>query len=449
MTTRDRRPPNSQRSCRAVEAAVHLTVPPYSYSHQMRRPTPVQHSAQLEYYAQQGGTPTRATSRRSGGYAQLRFDGLDAVPTDDAVEQAWLRLRNAPMPSTASGIIRAVDLFSGCGGLALGAQEASHSLEKGFELVLAADVDVSALTVLEKNFLGVAALQQDVAALLTGAVGDRLTSSEKALARACGPVDLLLGGPPCQGHSDFNNRTRRLDPKNELYFSMTRAAQVLEPHHILIENVPGALRDHGQVVQRTMEALQRMGYFVSYSIVDSFALGVPQRRRRLLVLASRSNDPDASRIEPDYGRGARSVSWAISDLVGNSTGSTFDELARSAPDTVRRIDYLFDNEIFDLPNSERPPCHRATQHTYNSIYGRLSWDLPSQTVTRGFYSMCMGRYVHPLERRTLTAHEAARLQYFPDFFDFSTVGNRSRLAKMIGNAVPTRMAHAACLELVR
>lgn len=81
-----------------------------------------------------------------------------------------------------------------------------------------------------------------------------------------------------------------------------------------------------------------------------------------------------------------------------------------------------------------------------SIYGRLHWDRPAPTITRGFYCMCMGRYVHPSQRRTLTAHEAARLQFFPDWFDFSPAGSRTKLAIMIGNAVPPKIGFALGLQ---
>src|SRR5690606_12730520 len=99
----------------------------------------------------------------------------------------------------------------------------------------------------------------------------------------------------------------------------------------------------GRVVQRSMEALSDMGYYLSQAVVDAAGLGVPQRRRRLLVLASRSEAPDASRIELDYRRNRRGIAWAIEDLVGREPTSIFDQAAKSAPDTVRRIDYLFDN----------------------------------------------------------------------------------------------------------
>jgi DNA (cytosine-5)-methyltransferase 1 len=86
------------------------------------------------------------------------------------------------------------------------------------------------------------------------------------------------------------------------------------------------------------------------------------------------------------------------------------------PETQRRVDYLFDHDLFDLPNSERPPCHRDKMHTYNSVYGRLQWDRPAPTITGGFDTMGRGRFVHPRFRRPLTPREGARLQGFPDWF---------------------------------
>jgi DNA (cytosine-5)-methyltransferase 1 len=101
----------------------------------------------------------------------------------------------------------------------------------------------------------------------------------------------------------------------------------------------------------------------------------------------------------------------------------------------QRIKYLFKNHVYNLPNTERPKCHQS-DHSYTSMYGRLKWTEPAQTVTTGFGSMGQGRYVHPSRRRTITPHEAARLQMLPDFMDFSSVKTRASLAKLIGNAVP-------------
>jgi DNA (cytosine-5)-methyltransferase 1 len=230
---------------------------------------------------------------------------------------------------------------------------------------------------------------------------------------------------------------------------MVRAAEVFRPARIMIENVPGAWNDRTQVVQRAIEALWHLGYDVAHRIVDMTDLGVPQKRRRLVVVGSLDRRVDLHAVEFGHGRAKRDLGWAIGDLAKTAPDRLLDEPARSAPATRRRIDYLFDHELYELPDSERPPCHSGGGHTYSSIYGRLRWTEPSQTITTGFYSMCMGRYVHPSERRTLTGHEAARLQYFPDFFDFSSVGGRGQLATMIGNAVPMRLAQVVGLEFFR
>src|SRR5262249_42014582 len=102
----------------------------------------------------------------------------------------------------------------------------------------------------------------------------------------------------------------------------------------------------------------------------------------------------------------------------------------------KRIAWLFSHGKFDLPNSQRPKCHREKPHSYNSVYGRLRWNLPAQTITTGFGSMGQGRYVHPSRHRTITPHEAARLQCLPDFFVFDAVVSRGAWADLIGNAVP-------------
>ncbi len=379
----------------------------------------------------------------------LKGKGVEGLVHPDVADQEWLRSTACDEERSTSRALRVVDLFSGCGGLSVGAREAARSLGLSFLPTLAIDFESNAVGVFSRNFPNANVLVGDVSDTFDSLVGSRLSGAEKAVVRKVGDTDVLLGGPPCQGHSDLNNRTRRMDPKNELYFTMVRAAEVLEPKHVLIENVPGALNDKAQVVQRTASALSDLGYEVDFGVVDASRIGVPQRRKRLLLLASKKSSPCAADIEKNHLRGPRTLHWAIGDLEGLKTSELRDKVANSAPDTRKRIDYLFENDLFDLPDGMRPDCHRNKAHTYRSIYGRLHWGQPTQTITTGFYSMCMGRYVHPSERRTLTAREAARIQYFPDSFDFGSVTKRSELARMIGNAVPSRLAHAALLELLR
>lgn len=368
--------------------------------------------------------------------------------TRATAEQLLLRSGSPPPPEQVRGAVNVVDLFAGCGGLSLGISEACRALGLGFVPSLAVDSDESALAVYADNFVGANCDRRDINVVFDGQVGGRRTADERRLQRSVGSCDILAGGPPCQGHSDFNNRTRNNDSKNGLFLRMVRAAEVLEPAHVVIENVPGALRDRGSVVQRSCERLSDLGYHVDLGVVDLRALGVPQARRRLVVVASRDRMFDLRAMVGMHHATPTTVKWAIGDLVGVKPDSPFDTPAISAPQTRERIAYLFEHDLHELPDEQRPPCHSGG-HSYTSIYGRLRWDRPAQTVTTGFYSMCMGRYVHPSRPRTITAHEAARLQFFPDYFRFSRATKRSELARLIGNAVPMKLAYAIGLELLR
>lgn len=359
-----------------------------------------------------------------------------------------LRRTTPPDYTVGSGAIAIADLFCGVGGMTLGAMEAARSLGLAAECRLAVDRDAAALAGHAANFPGDHARGDDVAEMFGRRPDARKTATERRLARETGPLDLLLGGPPCQGHSDLNNFSRRDDPKNALYLCMARAAAVLEPRHVVIENVAGAAHDRGGVVDTTVAALDRLGYRVEVGLVDALRIGVPQRRRRLIVVASRDEPPSIDDLHEKYETEPRDLRWAIGDLEDEPATSPFTTPSTPSPDNRRRIAHLFEHDLFDLPDAERPPCHRDKPHTYRSVYGRLRWDEPPQTITSGFYSTCMGRYVHPSRPRTLTAHEAARIQFFPDFFDFGPCGNRTALARVIGNAVPSRVAYAVVRELL-
>jgi DNA (cytosine-5)-methyltransferase 1 len=364
-------------------------------------------------------------------------------------DYGYLRLSSAPDYDAGGREISVVDLFSGCGGISLGVREACHALGLGFHAALAADFDADALNAYSANMRPAHVVPQALDEKFSLTLGARVTRDESALRSAVGRVDLLVGGPPCQGHSDLNNSTRRDDPKNSLYGIMARAAEVFEPAHILIENVVGAAHDRSRVVQTTRERLEQLGYRTALGIIDGSSIGIPQRRRRLVLLGSRERPPiGIDRLSRIASLPQRDVAWAIDDLQDVLPALMVDEPSKPNAETLRRIAYLFEHGVYDLPDEMRPPCHRNKRHSYKSIYGRLRWDQPAQTITSGFYSMCMGRYVHPAKPRTLTAHEASRLQFFPDFFDFSQVTSRTSLARIIGNAVPMKLAYIAALSLL-
>ncbi|MGK8204363.1 DNA cytosine methyltransferase [Burkholderia cenocepacia] len=374
-------------------------------------------------------------------YSGERSDELCAPAEMQSDDKAFLRLQSRPLLEEDEGEISLVDLFCGAGGITLGMQEAAHAHKLRLAIKFAADFEARAIEVYRENFPDARAELVDLAQVFSQDVeATDFTERERELVRSVGKLDVLVGGPPCQGHSDLNNFSRRHDPKNDLYLVMARAAKVLNPAFVVIENVPGAKHDRGGVFAETIDALTRQGYSISYDTVNVKDIGVPQSRRRLVLIASREEHVNVSNIVSIYRTKPRDLAWAIQDLERRESNSIMDEPSKPSRDNRARIDYLFENDLYDLPDDERPPCHRKGGHSYKSIYGRLKWSDSAQTITSGFYSMCMGRYVHPSQRRTLTAREAARIQFFPDYFSFDAAEKRTSLAQIIGNAVPPKLS---------
>ena len=385
----------------------------------------------------------------------MRFVAVSTCTCD--ADTAYLRRSSRPSsvaPNDAPSMLRVVDLFSGCGGLSLGLQEAGRRNGAQVDVALAVDIEPQALSVLADNLAPSAAIVADLGTLLAPGINAQVSDREAELVADVGRVDLLVGGPPCQGNSNLNNRTRRTDPRNLLYGRMARAAAILRPRTVLIENVPSVRRAAQNVVTATQKQLTGLGYRVAEHVLDSTAAGVPQRRRRHLLLAiDNTVNIDPQRLLHDFSavclqHTERTVEWAIGDLRNQVVHGLPGGIHRDAPgrltaENKERIAFLFREGLYNLPNAQRPKCHQG-QHSYVSMYGRLRWDEPAQTVTSGFGSPGQGRYVHPSQRRTLTPHEAARLQTFPDWFDFSSVSSRGAWARMIGNAVPPLLnAHLA------
>jgi DNA (cytosine-5)-methyltransferase 1 len=364
-------------------------------------------------------------------------------------DKHWLESSIRPKSSGLAGKIRIADLFAGCGGLSLGIQEAARALNLRAEFRLAVDLDQEALSIYGANFPDAQLLCERVEALLDGELGAPLTTREKSLRKTIGSIDIVIGGPPCQGHSALNNHTRHTDDRNELYLRMARFCEVFKPDHVVIENVPGVLKDKSQVAQRTWVALEKLGYVVESQTINSYKIGVAQSRKRNITIASKVVQESLGTWVKSVETQPRNLKWAIGDLVSNvSSEGVFDSAPKPSSVNQARINFLFDKGLFDLPDEERPDCHRLKVHSYNSVYGRLSWDKPSQTVTTGFGGMGRGRYVHPSKRRTITPHEAARIQFFPDFFKFPT-SKRTTLQMIIGNAVPPKLGYVIGLHLLR
>lgn len=349
---------------------------------------------------------------------------------------AFLRLVERPPYEEFRDPVRIVDLFAGCGGLTLGFAEGARRAGMGIVLPLALDSEADSVAVYRANFPGSGIRQEPVESLFDGMLRDPPTPSELKLAAETGAVDVVLAGPPCQGHSSLNNHTRRDDPRNALYTRVVRAVEILEPQTVVIENVPGVIHDRRAVVTVAAVHLQRLGYRVVSRTLGLSRLGVPQDRKRHLLVATRGLDPSEALDELPSPGDERDVRWAIGDLAHTVHGSDLDRPSVLGAENRERAEWLLENSKYDLPNHLRPDCHRADGHTYKSMYGRLRWDKPAQTVTTGYGSPGQGRYLHPDAVRTITPHEAARLQTFPDFFAFDAVNRRRAWARMIGNAVP-------------
>lgn len=342
-----------------------------------------------------------------------------------------------------------VDLFCSCGGLSLGVWEAARIYKRQLEVRLAVDSNSNAIAVYKNNFRAEHGVVRcdDVARIFDRGEWEYLSGVERYWKSKVGSVDILVAGPPCQGHSDLNNSTRRNDPRNLLYLRVARAAEVLEPQVVVIENVPTVKHDVGGVVEKSQNWLKTLGYGVSTSTVRFSEFGVPQNRKRHILIGIRGGDFELDSIEKN------SASPTAGDFLSGleKKADSSELMFRPSQITKRneaRIDYLFDNNLHDLPDSERPQCHRDKAHAYVSMYGRMHWDKPAQTVTSGFGSMGQGRYVHPKERRLLTPREAARLQGIPDFFDFSSVRTLSQLREMIANAVPPQFTARLVAKLI-
>ena len=295
--------------------------------------------------------------------------------SDDA-DNDELRATRRPDFEIGDRNFRFVDIFAGCGGLSLGVAQAVDDHGWATEVALAVDMEPAMTAVYEANFPKAIVQTLAVEKLFDGPLLADLTASESKVAEKVGKIDALVGGPPCQGHSDLNNHTRRTDPKNLLYLRMARAAEVLKPSIVLIENVPAVRSDKRQLISTTRECLMSSGYQVADAVLKLDAIGVPQRRRRHLLLACRPPWPDPHEVLHSLSLGssvAHDLRWAIGDLATLSDGSGLDYFPRASEVNIARMQWLLENGEYDLPNSRRPECHQ-NEHSYKSMYGRLRWN---------------------------------------------------------------------------
>jgi len=421
-------------------------------------------SFQHGYYIDEGQITKRVLSRET---VIDRSFPISKMALNDPMSGWWRTFLDnedkyaSPLQSIGSRSdkdISYIDLFSSVGGLSLGLEEAVKSL--GFRPLplLAVDVDDGALAIHKHNHGTKRVVHESVSSLIDFKVigqGKNATLAYEPqvigsqMEELVGKVDVVLAGPPCQGHSTLNNYSRGDDPRNLLYLTVPAIAIALKAPVVIIENVPNVLNDVDNVVESTREILLQNGYEVTGTVLAAHQLGWAQTRKRYFLVATLGHAPiDLDVVREYFAHQPMPVSWALDKFRVSTEGEDhiMNQIAEMSPLNQTRIDWLFDNDAYELPNHIRPDCHKDG-HTYPSVYGRMKWTEPAPTLTTGFVSPGRGRFIHPRERRVLTPREAARLQGFPNWFDFSpptlSPSKRGQLAKWIGDAVPSILGYVA------
>ncbi|WP_418502555.1 DNA cytosine methyltransferase [Flagellimonas sp.] len=331
--------------------------------------------------------------------------------------------------------LKVFDFFSGCGGTSRGFQNA------GMQPVFALDFDAEAASTFQRNFPNVSFSQTDITKFDPAELGKFISEND---------VTLFCGCAPCQPFTRQN--TQKPDSKNDSRRSLlSKFGEVVEyytPDYVFVENVPGIQKVTGNsTLTRFKKRLENIGYQTVVNIVESQNYGVPQRRRRLVFLASRrgSIDLPSPTHGPDAGKPHNTVRRWIEHFPAIKAGEEHDKIpnhraARLSELNLRRVKATPpEGTRADWPDELKLACHTKNGYSgHTDVYGRMKWDEPATGLTTRCISLSNGRYGHPEQDRAISVREAASLQTFPDEFEF--LGSLNSQARQIGNAVPVLLA---------
>ncbi|MGX1596551.1 DNA cytosine methyltransferase [Dietzia maris] len=385
-----------------------------------------------------------------------------------------------------SNKLRVMDLFCGTGGFSKGFENVGP-----FEVVYGIDLLETSIETFKLNHSGALAIAGDIRSV---------PRPEVELRTGLGPgdVDVIIGGPPCQGFSSIrpNRSTNYNDPRNNLFEEFAAYVGYWQPRVFVFENVVGlATHKNGNDLEAVVDAFSSLGYETDWRVLNAGHFGVPQKRERLILIGVQSGIPikwpspthhgnfktiglkDRSRmLRPkesdllDLDRPELPPAWSVMDAIGDlpeiASGESADEYTKNVSnkyqDARRKNATVLTNhgatkhskkmlEIISHagPNISSIPPHLISSG-FSSCYSRLSPDEPAPTITVNFVHPASNKCIHPFLDRALTPREGARLQSFDDDFQFSG-SNRNLIAKQIGNAVPPLLGKAigeAVLEML-
>ena len=343
-----------------------------------------------------------------------------------------------------------LDLFCGCGGLSKGFEMA------GFNIIGGVDFNKEAIDTFNKNFENARGLFGDISNLTSDDIKNNFGDLNS--------IDVIIGGPPCQGFSSANRNKVEDDPRNKLFFEFVKFVDLIKPKAIVIENVRGIVTENkGYAKDRIYEIFTKRGYNVSHKVLDASDYGVPQRRLRNFFVITKNTTFDFENIKKVKRK--VTVKEAIGDLydLENINGSILKVDVKSSSEfskkmnnkekiiynhevkypaeiVQKRISYVKQGENWQVIPKELFKNQRNNRHS--SAYKRLDEGNVSVTIDTG---NSHSNYFHPLYNRIPTVREAARIQSFPDNFIFT--GSRTAQYRQVGNAVPPLLAKAIAKEL--
>jgi DNA (cytosine-5)-methyltransferase 1 len=332
-----------------------------------------------------------------------------------------------------------IDVFCGCGGLTLGLQQAGIKVLKGI------DIDKTVEKTYTDNNKNTIFINEDVRKVSGYKLIKDIDRSKKTI--------LLAGCAPCQPFSNQNRNPTKKDRRKSLIISFARLITEILPEYVLIENVPGFMKKTNKYHRDLIEILVKLDYSYIEEVINAADYGVPQKRHRYILLASKEGK--IALPEGSYGPGKAPYNTVRDAIIKyprirpGSTNSTIpNHVSRNlSPINLKRMKFIPKNggSRKNLPSKLILECHK-TYSGHSDVYGRMNWDLPAPTLTCKCTSFTNGRFGHPSQNRAISVREAAAIQTFPDTYVF--YGNVTDISRHIGNSVPVDLARSIGKSLV-